>query len=136
MVLIAIVIYFHIEWSLASVVVVVESKWGFSALMRSSYLVKGMRSVSLLVRLYFWVFSGLIVWMCSVNIRFIVVMMLGLFFILMFLLRLAAANTVLYNYCKALHGELAIEVDDVGYEYMSLPLDDEKVPHVVTVVSV
>ncbi|KAF5777108.1 hypothetical protein HanXRQr2_Chr12g0531791 [Helianthus annuus] len=42
-ILITIVIYFYVEWSLAFVVVVVESRWGFAALMRSSYLVKGMR---------------------------------------------------------------------------------------------
>ncbi|MFS7992743.1 hypothetical protein Hanom_Chr12g01085911 [Helianthus anomalus] len=64
-VLIAIVIYFYLEWSLAFVVVVVESKWGFAALMRSSYLVKGMRSVSLLVMLYFGVCCVFLVGMCS-----------------------------------------------------------------------
>ncbi|KAJ0677672.1 hypothetical protein HanRHA438_Chr12g0543601 [Helianthus annuus] len=135
-VLIAIVIYFHVEWSLAFVVVVVESKWGFVALMRSSYLVKGMRSVSLLVMLYFGVFGAFIVGMCSVNMRFGGFMMLGSFFLMMFLLRITAANTVLYNYCKALHGELAIEVaEGFDYEYLSLNSDDEKVPHVVSVVA-
>lgn len=136
LVLITIVLYFHVNWSLAYVVVVVESKWGFSALMRSSYLVKGMRSVSLFVMLYFGVFGGLIVWTGYLNLGRVAIMMLGSFFLMMFLLRVTAANTVLYNYCKALHGELAIEVaDGFDYEYMSLSSDGEKVPHVVAVVA-
>ncbi|KAI3696368.1 hypothetical protein L1987_79382 [Smallanthus sonchifolius] len=135
-VLIAIVVYVHVKWSLAFVVVVVESKWGFAPLMRSAYLVKGMRSVSLLVMLYFGVFGGLIVWMCFVSVDSILITTLASFFLMMFLLRMTAANTVLYNYCKALHGELVIEVaEGFDYEYMNLPEDDEKVPHVVGVVA-
>ncbi|XP_021995394.2 uncharacterized protein LOC110892546 [Helianthus annuus] len=130
-VLIAIVIYFYVEWSLAFVVVVVESKWGFAALMRSSYLVKGMRSVSLLVMLYFGVCGVLLVGMCSENFYrswpfgpLVFITTLGSVFLMMFMLRITAANTVLYNYCKALHGELALEVAE-GFvqEYMNLPVD-------------
>lgn len=47
----------------------------------------------------------------------------------------AAANTVLYMYCKAVHGELASEIaDEFAWLYVSLPFDDGKVPHVVSVV--
>ncbi|KAI3696369.1 hypothetical protein L1987_79383 [Smallanthus sonchifolius] len=135
-VLIAIVVYVHVKWSLAFVVVVVESKWGFAPLMRSAYLVKGMRSVSLLVMLYFGVFGGLIVWMCFVSVNSILITTFASFFLMMFLIRMTAANTVLYNYCKALHGELVIEVaEGFGYEYINLPEDDEKVPHVVGVIA-
>ncbi|KAI3772512.1 hypothetical protein L6452_03698 [Arctium lappa] len=35
--LLAILIYFQVNWSLAFVIVVAESKWGFAPLMRSSY---------------------------------------------------------------------------------------------------
>ncbi|MFS7899578.1 hypothetical protein Hanom_Chr08g00688831 [Helianthus anomalus] len=49
---IVIVTYFHLNWSLAFTVVVFKSKWGIVALMRSSDLVKGIRSVSLLLILY------------------------------------------------------------------------------------
>lgn len=52
--LIVVIMYLHVTWSLAFVVIVVESKWGLEALIRSSYLVKGMRSVSLLLFLYFF----------------------------------------------------------------------------------
>lgn len=46
----------------------------------------------------------------------------------------AAANTVLYMYCKAVHGELAEEiVEEFAWQYVSLPFDDGKVPHVVSV---
>ncbi|MFS7950814.1 hypothetical protein Hanom_Chr07g00587631 [Helianthus anomalus] len=130
-VLIAIVIYFYVEWSLAFVVVVVESRWGFAALMRSSYLVKGMRSVSLMVMLYFGVCGVILVGMCSENFYrswsfgpLVFITTLGSVFLMMFLLRITAANTVLYNYCKALHGELALEVAE-GFvqEYMNLPID-------------
>ncbi|XP_076896320.1 uncharacterized protein LOC143549270 [Bidens hawaiensis] len=125
LILIAIVLYLYVEWSLAFVVVVVESKWGFAALMRSSYLVKGMRSVSLLVMLYFGVCGVLIVWICSTNMHTIVITMLGSFFLMMFLLRITAANTVLYNYCKALHGELELEVGEgFVHEYMNIPYEN------------
>ncbi|KAK1419915.1 hypothetical protein QVD17_29352 [Tagetes erecta] len=136
--LIAIIVYVHVQWSLAFVVVVVESKWGFAALTRSAYLVKGMRLVSLLLMLYCGVFGACIVWICSQQVGVLVLMMLGSYFVMMILLRFVAANTVLYNYCKALHGELVIEVaDDHGFdhEYMSLGVGDEKVPRVVDVVA-
>lgn len=53
---------------------------------------------------------------------------------MLLLLHNAAANAVLYMYCKALHGELAFEIaEEFAREYVSLPFDDEKVPHGVTV---
>ncbi|KAD2393650.1 hypothetical protein R6Q59_012051 [Mikania micrantha] len=136
-ILIAIIVHVNVEWSLAFVVVVVESRWGFSALMRSSYLVKGMRSVSLLVMLYFGFFGALLVGSCSTNQHFLLVYVLGLLFVMMCLLRIIAAYTVLYNYCKALHGELVLDVAAEGlvHDYMSLPADDDKVPHIVSVVA-
>lgn len=48
----------------------------------------------------------------------------------MLMLYNGAANTVLYMYCKVVHGELAEEIVE---EYVSLPFDDGKVPHVVSV---
>ena len=45
-----------------------------------------------------------------------------------------ATNTVLYMYCKAIHGELAMEIaEEFAKEYVSLPFDDGKVPHLVSV---
>ncbi|KAJ0896225.1 hypothetical protein HanRHA438_Chr08g0332301 [Helianthus annuus] len=62
---IVIVTYFHLNWSLAFMVVVFKSKWGIAALMRSTDLVKGMRLVSLLLILYFGCFVGILVWVVS-----------------------------------------------------------------------
>jgi len=46
-----------------------------------------------------------------------------------------AANTVLYMYCKAVNGELVEEIaEEFAWQYVSLPFDDGKVPHVVSVV--
>ncbi|XP_071714533.1 uncharacterized protein [Rutidosis leptorrhynchoides] len=141
--LFAIVLYYHVNWSLAFVVVVVESKWGFSPLMRSAYLVKGMRSVSLSLLLFYGVLGGLLVYVYSRSLLTYGVTGWGVFFtvfgsmfLMMLLLQSTTANTVLYNYCKALHGELAIEVGEgFGYEYDNLAADDEKAPRIVTVVA-
>ncbi|GJS18974.1 hypothetical protein Tco_0413446 [Tanacetum coccineum] len=140
---IMILIYFHVEWSLSFVVVVVESKWGFGALMRSSYLVKGMRSASLLLLLYFGTFSALLVWVFRYSPHefsswvFVFYTILGSSFLIWLLLHSTVANTVLYNYCKALHGELAIEIaEGFDHEYSNLSPGDVKVPHAVTEVTV
>ncbi|GJR40071.1 hypothetical protein Tco_1215755 [Tanacetum coccineum] len=140
--LIMILIYFHVNWSLAFVVVVVESKWGFGALMRSSYLMKGMRSASLLLLLYFGTFSTLFVWVFRNSLHelsiwaFVSFTILGSSFLIWLLLHSTVANAVLYNYCKALHGELAIETaEGFDHEYVNLSPGDEKVPRVVTAVT-
>ena len=49
----------------------------------------------------------------------------------------STSNTMLYRYCKAIHGELALEIaKEFEREYVSLPFDDAKVPHIVSVVQV
>ncbi|GJZ59846.1 hypothetical protein Tco_0615662 [Tanacetum coccineum] len=138
---------FYVNWCLASVIVVTESKWGFSPLWRSAYLVKGMRLVSLRLALVFGGLVGVWMWMCSSNVLryddvdvgwkswgFVVQVVIGTSVLTLFLVYKIAADTVLYMYCKALHGELAIEIaEEFAREYVSLPFDDDKVPHVVTV---
>nr|XP_043606798.1 uncharacterized protein LOC122578818 [Erigeron canadensis] len=139
-------LYFVMTWSLAFVIVVAEWKWGFAPLRRSSYLVKGMRSVSLSVILLFGGLIGVWVWMNSNDVLhfdvvdgwrswpFVLQLVIGTSMLTLFLLHSMSANTVLYMYCKALHGELAIEIaQEFAREYVSLPFDDDKVPHVVTV---
>ncbi|KAI3714295.1 hypothetical protein L1987_72892 [Smallanthus sonchifolius] len=135
------VIYFLVNWSLACVVVVTESKWGFEPLWRSAYLVKGMKSVSFSLFLLFGLLIGFWVWMNSNNALcfdavdgwrswpFVLQLVTGTSILTLFLLHNASANTVLYMYCKALHGI----AEEFAREYVSLPFDDEKVPHVVTV---
>ncbi|KAH7859720.1 hypothetical protein Vadar_004693 [Vaccinium darrowii] len=44
---VVVLVYLRVNWALACVVVVVESKWGFEPLQRSAYLMRGMRLVSL-----------------------------------------------------------------------------------------
>ncbi|KAL4574263.1 hypothetical protein LXL04_021091 [Taraxacum kok-saghyz] len=135
--LIVIIIYFQLNWSLAFVVVVAESKWGLAPLIRSSYLVKGMRSVSLLLFVCFGIFGGMFVWLFSDTLyrpavsgqRFTGFMMLGTFFLMLLFLRSTVAGTVLYMYCKAMHGELELEIaEGFNHDYINLPSDVEKVP--------
>ncbi|KAI3779177.1 hypothetical protein L2E82_08750 [Cichorium intybus] len=136
-----IILYFHVNWSLAFVVVVAESKWGYAPLTRSSYLVKGMRSVSLLMLLTFGVFIGCTVWVNSDALHGmfdltyeLLPMILGSSMLMWFLLWSTAANTVLYMYCKAFHGELALEIaDGFAHNYINVPSDDQKVSHVVAI---
>ncbi|KAI3516503.1 hypothetical protein L1887_15421 [Cichorium endivia] len=142
--LIVIIIFFHVNWCLASTIVVAESKWGFSPLIRSSYLVKGMRSVSLLLVLYFGIFSGILVCIYSDTVyrpalssrSFMLFRMLATFLLMIIFLRSTATYTVLYMYCKALHGELALEIDEgFDHHYINLQSDVEKVPQIIPVVS-
>lgn len=146
-----VMLHFQVIWGLAPVIAVTESKWGFEPLWRSSYLVNGMRSVSLSLFLVFGVLIGVWVWMATNSIfdfaivedwrslDFVLQTIISagfLSFLTLLLLHYTAANTVLYMYCKALHGELAIEIaEEFAREYISLPFDDEKIPHIVTVIA-
>ncbi|KAJ0868195.1 hypothetical protein HanRHA438_Chr12g0571861 [Helianthus annuus] len=120
-------LYFQIIWGLAPVIAVTESKWGFEPLWRSAYLINGMSVSGFTIvedwRSWEFVLQTVV---CSGLLGFLVLL----------LLHYIAANTVLYMYCKALHGELAMEIaEEFAREYVCLPFDDDKVPHIVTVVS-
>ncbi|GAA0167132.1 hypothetical protein LIER_40318 [Lithospermum erythrorhizon] len=146
------VIYLHVNWVLAPVVVVVESKWGYEALRRSAYLVRGMRGVALSMMGLFGLSIWFVVWAFSEFSRFGSVVNVGgvlgfdsVVFICetvinsgavtLLMLEGMAGIVVLYMYCKAVHGELALGIaEEFDSEYISLPFDDEKVPHVVSVV--
>ncbi|KAJ9554436.1 hypothetical protein OSB04_018481 [Centaurea solstitialis] len=135
--LIVINICFYLNWSLAFAIAVTESKWGFEALVRSSRLVKGMRSVSLYLLLYFVSYGGLVVFVCtdasgSRRSPFVFPVIFGSLFLMMMLLVSVVANTVLYVRCRGLRGELGIEVGEKRVCF-KLDSDDEKVSHVVTV---
>ncbi|CAH1431560.1 unnamed protein product [Lactuca virosa] len=136
--IIGIIIYFHMNWCLVFMVVVAESKWGFAALMRSWYLVKGMRSVSLSLLLYNLICNGGMAWSFSYTVyfcafrretlSFVLLTMFGSIFLMLCLVMNTAANTVFYMYCKAFHGELELEI---GYgfnnHYINLPSSDDTV---------
>ncbi|KAG8383064.1 hypothetical protein BUALT_Bualt05G0145800 [Buddleja alternifolia] len=141
-------IYLQVEWCLSSVVVVVESQWGFSPLRRSSYLIKGMRRVAFSMIVLFGLLIGFLAALCSslvpdvggiregwVSWAFIFQTVVYTGFMTILMLYSVAASAVLFMYCKALHGELAFEIaEEFAQEYVSLPFDDGKVPHVVYVV--
>ncbi|MCD7468653.1 hypothetical protein HAX54_007045 [Datura stramonium] len=147
-VLVLVLIGLQVNWSLAYVIVVVESKWGYEPLRRSAYLVKGMKLVALSVLLFFGILISLLVGGCSsflitlgeanggwtsFGVIFQMVVCSG--FATLLMLQNLAANVVLYMYCKAYHGELAFEIaEEFAREYVCLPFDNEKVPHVVCVV--
>ncbi|GAB4840066.1 hypothetical protein Ancab_020775 [Ancistrocladus abbreviatus] len=142
-----VLMYFAVNWALVSVIVVLESKWGFEAMARSRNLMEGMRKVGLSLVMFFGVFVVLLFWISMISDQdsdandnwwkswaFIVQIVATSAVLTLLLLHNIAASTVLYMYCKALHGELADEIaKEFAREYVSLPFDDEKVPHVVSV---
>ncbi|XP_010554302.1 PREDICTED: uncharacterized protein LOC104824071 [Tarenaya hassleriana] len=151
-VLIAIVTNLCVDWILVRVIVVIESKWGFTPLKRSKTLVKGMRGVSFSLTLFF-VFTGSVLTWSSfldsfaklagsdgatdetrwTNAFFVLKIVITSAFLTLLLLYNMAAITVLYVYCKAAHGEFGSEIGaEFAEEYASLPFDDGKVFHLVS----
>ncbi|CAI0462972.1 unnamed protein product [Linum tenue] len=151
-VLLAVLLYFKVNWSISSVIVVAESSWGVPALRRSGYLVKGMRRAVLYFFLSFGLISGILTWTSSIATAklggdalggsqgwnswfFVAQIVVTSALLTLILLYFFAAQTVLYMYCKAVRGELASEIaQEFAREYVCLPFDDEKVPHLVSVV--
>ncbi|KAK9277496.1 hypothetical protein L1049_007040 [Liquidambar formosana] len=144
-----VLVYLQMNWALAFVVAVAESSWGFEPLRRSASLVKGMKRTALSLILFFGFFIGILVWSSSVSAQgfddaanngwksgaFVVQTVVITTLVMLLMLHSFAANTVLYMYCKAIHGELAMEIaDEFAREYVSLPFDDGKVPFVVSVI--
>ncbi|XP_009597433.1 uncharacterized protein LOC107774872 [Nicotiana tabacum] len=141
-VLVPILIWLQVNWSLAYVITVVESKWGFETLRKSAYLVKGKRWI-ILSRV---IFFGLVLFgLIGGGSMFLVIVsaakghqwrslgvilqtaqcsVMGYLVMSQFLV----GNVVLYMYCKDLNGEkLPLEIrDKFAGEYVSLPLDEEK----------
>ncbi|CAE6065179.1 unnamed protein product [Arabidopsis arenosa] len=148
---IAIAIKLYVNWILAWVVVVVESDWGLTPLKRSKSLVKGMKSVSLSIIFFFASTESILVWISTLaasaqlnddenggklwtNAFFVVQIVITSAFLTLLTLYNLAATTVMYMYCKAVHGELVWEIaEEFAREYVSLPFDDGKVPHLVSV---
>ncbi|ERN06507.1 hypothetical protein AMTRI_Chr10g225870 [Amborella trichopoda] len=142
-------LYVQVNWAVAFVIAVVEGSWGIEPLRRSAYLMKGMRTVPLFLTLFFSL-GGLVLWWVSVDWldlqsnfskdpwnfpHKIAMSVLVLASMTVLLLYGFGSIAVLYLYSKALHNELASAiVKEFSQEYMSLPFDEHKVPHVVTVV--
>ncbi|CAL5212979.1 unnamed protein product [Lathyrus oleraceus] len=141
--------YLRISWTLASVIAVVENTYGTQPLRRSAALMDGMKCTGASCYLFFASLEGIILWSGSLlaavasdsgswkDWAFVVQIVLTSAVLTILMLYKAAANTVLYMYCKAVHGELALEIaEEFAWQYVSLPFDESKVPHVVSVVSV
>ncbi|KAJ4877973.1 Uncharacterized protein Rs2_42991 [Raphanus sativus] len=104
-----------------------------------------MESVSLSMILLFAVAQASFVWVSAVatyddgklwtSAFFVVVQIVVTSAVLtVLMLYYVAATTVMYMYCKAVRGELAWEIaEEFAREYVSLPFDDGKVPHLVSV---
>lgn len=145
--LVLVLLYLQVNWTLAGVVSVVEPRWGFDSLSRSANLIKGMRGVALSLMVFFGAFTALLAFCSSVSelgldratdgwrsLAFVMKIVATSTLLMLVLLYHAAANTVLYMYCKAINGELAMEIaQEFASEYVSLPFDDGKVPHLVSV---
>ena len=148
--LLFVLVYLQVHWTLVSVIVVIESSWGLEPLRRSTSLIKGMKRLAFSSLLFFGFLGAILVWSSSVwamgsygsddmwkNWAFVVQIVVTSTFLMLLLLYNTAANTVLYMYCKAIHGELALEIaEEFAREYVSLPFDDGKIPHVVSIVHV
>uniref|UniRef100_A0A0D2ZWR5 Uncharacterized protein n=1 Tax=Brassica oleracea var. oleracea TaxID=109376 RepID=A0A0D2ZWR5_BRAOL len=147
LIFIAIVIKLYVNWILAWVVVVVESSYGLTPLKRSRGLVKGMESVSLSMIVVFSIAQSSLVWISNVtasdienggklwtNAVFVVQIVVTSALLTGLMMYNLAGTTVMYMFCKAVQGKLVWEIaEEFAREYVSLPFDDGKVPHVVSV---
>ncbi|KAF2598667.1 hypothetical protein F2Q68_00011408, partial [Brassica cretica] len=137
----------YVNWILAWVVVVVESSYGLTPLKRSRGLVKGMESVSLSMIVVFSIAQSSLVWISNVtasdienggklwtNAVFVVQIVVTSALLTGLMMYNLAGTTVMYMYCKAVQGKLVWEIaEEFAREFVSLPFDDGKVPHVVSV---
>ncbi|KAL6013554.1 hypothetical protein ACLOJK_004052, partial [Asimina triloba] len=141
-------VFLYANWALAPVVVVAESAWGLEPLRRSAQLLRGARGVVVSLGVFFAAGVGFMLWLGScvglgrvgnvdsgLQVLPIATTVLVSAVMTTMLLYHLAANSVIYMYCKALQGELAGEIaEEFAREYVSLPFDEQKVPHLVSVV--
>ncbi|TKY58913.1 hypothetical protein E2542_SST15987 [Spatholobus suberectus] len=141
--LLLVLIYLQVNWTLVSVVVVVESGWGLEPLRRSARLIRGMKGVALSSLFFYGFFTGISVSNYlflttrsnGINDSWVYVVFISVYFVslscflaMVLMPSIIAVNTVLYIYCKANHGELAEEFEK---DRVALLLDDGKVSNAV-----
>ncbi|XP_015074967.1 uncharacterized protein LOC107018894 [Solanum pennellii] len=137
LVIVPVLLWLQVNWSLAYAIAAVESKWGFETLRRSAYLVKGMRWVAFWTHLFYGLSLGAMVigsnvvfvilgvgkgdhWRSfSVTSQVVQCTVLGTLGMNQFLV----LNAVLYMYCKDLEGE------KLSFEDVSVPLDEDEKNH-------
>lgn len=115
--LLMILLYLQVLWTLASVVVVLESTWCFNSLIRSARLVKGAGTIAVSLMLVFGCLFGVLgvcSWVLEMGMNeatrwknWGLAVLLGVttVFLMLLILHIAAAKTALYLHCKAAHGE-------------------------------
>ncbi|KAL8518630.1 hypothetical protein ACS0TY_009834 [Phlomoides rotata] len=129
----AVEFYIVLQWCLMYPIVVMESMWGFAPLRRSSYLVNGMRRVVFLMMMLLGI-PSLIASMWYTNLManvnegrtgwVLVQMVVYAGLVTMLSLYNIVADTVLFVYCKELHGETVSRINEKpGGEYVKVPLD-------------
>ncbi|KAG6759913.1 hypothetical protein POTOM_036409 [Populus tomentosa] len=148
--LVLVLFYLQLSWVLAQVIVVAESIWGLEPLKRSNFLIKETKGVALSLFLFLAFFPGLFVIAISFpwgdldigNIDsawniwpFVVRIVMPSALQTMLFLYNIAAFTVIYMDCTAVHGELVwgVIAEEFAGDYVSLPFDDGKIPHFVSV---
>ncbi|XP_075096165.1 uncharacterized protein LOC142174276 [Nicotiana tabacum] len=142
-VLVPFLLWLQVNWSLAYVIAVVETKWGYETLRRSAYLVKGQRWAAFGIHLYYG-FSMEMMMVCGSMFIVIVgaakgnpwmslavILQIALVSVMGYIMmnQYLVANVVLYMKCKDLNGEkLHSETggEFVAGKYVSLPLDEQK----------
>uniref|UniRef100_M1DZ35 Uncharacterized protein n=1 Tax=Solanum tuberosum TaxID=4113 RepID=M1DZ35_SOLTU len=136
-VLVPILIWLQVNWSLAYVITVVESKKGYETLRRSAKLVKGERWVTLKILMYYEI---VIVWMvvwCAMFLArgeqwrsFTGILLTAFTSVMGYILmnQYLVANVVLYMHCKELNDEKLMSETAAG-EYVSLPVEEEEKNH-------
>ncbi|XP_015074966.1 uncharacterized protein LOC107018893 [Solanum pennellii] len=136
-VIVPILIWLQVNWSLAYVITVVESNKGYETLRRSAKLVKGERWVALKILTYYgsvivynvvWYamflakretwrsFAGILVTVCNSAMGYILMN------------QYLVANVVLYMHCKELNDEKLMSKTAAG-EYVSLSVEEEETNH-------
>lgn len=120
--MIVLLAYLQINWSLTQAIVVVESRWGLEPLRRSASLVKGMKRLIVSSLAFFGFFQGIIfgIYYYYISTSLVVILVISPFVAMLMLFQLAV-NTVLYIYCKQNHGEV-LEEDKLGKEEDSVRL--------------
>ncbi|EXC20038.1 hypothetical protein L484_015716 [Morus notabilis] len=134
--LVFVVIHLQVNWALASVVVVLESTWGFEALNRSRNLIKGRRWLAFSLSLIYGFVYVTLGWNITYPEKdenrkrlvliflFVVQVVLTSSFRVLVKISEMNANTALYVYCKA---NIREGKESGTGHYVRLVDDDEKV---------
>ncbi|GAA0187114.1 hypothetical protein LIER_34402 [Lithospermum erythrorhizon] len=124
--------YLQVNLIIANVIVVVESKWGYEPLRRSSYLMKGLRTITLKINMLFGLVSCVFVygfywssWTSDTDTLWVWIskMVAGSCGMTMLVEYSLIANVVMYIYSMKMKGELGVEIQ--GDEYVSLNIGDD-----------